>query len=223
MHGFKVGKAPSVQKRGLNMNDRILILRYSDFHGVDTIAAHQKVISESGHCWWAKIGKQPSERYLKEFLEQEKKIVLLYTSGQLYRSELGSVLRERPQSNYPSYYERDIFDQEDEPSVYFDLLSIKEIGLSFLDDYVICSSGKGALYDLKKTISSYMFIQDKSLPLPPKPEPRKRKPKKVALDQSSCVYKRDGKCANRSCINYEYECLRPRYCIKQRPIKEVVE
>ena len=205
------------------MNDRILILRYSDFHGVDTISAHQKVISESGHCWWAKIGKQPSEKYLKEFLEQDKKIVLLYTSGRLHKSELGSVLRERPQSNYPDYYKRDIFDQEVEPSVYFDLLSIREIELSFLDDYVICCSGKEALYDLKKTISSYMFIQDKSSPLPPKPEPRKRKPKKVVLDKSSCMYKKNGKCANRSCINYEYECLRPRYCIKQRPIKEVVE
>ena len=131
MHGFKVGKAPSEQKKGMNMNDRILILRYSDFHGVDTIAAHQKVISESGHCWWAKIGKQPSERYLREFLEQKKKTVLLYTAGRLHKSELGSVLRERPKSNYPNYYERDIFDREDEPSVYFDLFSIEEIDLSW--------------------------------------------------------------------------------------------
>jgi len=207
----------------MNMIDRMLLLRYSDFHGVDTIAAHQKVIAESGHCWWAKIGKQPRESYLKEFLEQEKKFVLLYTTGCLYRSELGGVLRQRPQSNYPDYYKRDIFGQEDEPSVFFNLLSIEKLPLSYLDDYVICSSGKEVTYDLKKTISSYMFIQDKSLPLPPKPEPRKRKLKKIVIDQSSCVFNKNGKCANRSCINYEYDCLRPRYCIKQRPIKEVVE
>lgn len=205
------------------MIEKILLLRYSDFHGVDTIAAHQKVIAETGHCWWAKIGKQPRELYLKEFLEQEKKFVLLYTAGWLYKSELGCVLRQRPQSNYPDYYERDIFGQEDEPSVFFDLLSIQKLPLSFLDDYVICSSGKEVMHDLKKTISSFMFIQDKSLPLPPKPEPRKRKLKKTILNQNSCVFMKNGKCANRSCINYEYDCLRPRYCVKQRPIQEVIE
>lgn len=61
----------------MDIGNRILLLRYSDFHGVDTIAEHKKVISSKGHCWWAKIGKQPSEKYLKSFLLQEEKIVLL--------------------------------------------------------------------------------------------------------------------------------------------------
>ena len=71
------------------------------------------------------------------------------------------------------------------------------------------------------TKEGYRII--KNYPMWRRQEPRKRKPKKVVLDKSSCMYKKNGKCANRSCINYEYECLRPRYCIKQRPIKEVVE
>jgi len=207
----------------MSMNNRILLLRYSDFHGVHTIAEHQKVINQRGHCWWAKIGKQPSEKYLDEFLSQDERTVFLYTADHLHKCSLGTVIRERPANDYPDYYKRDIFGSEEEPTVYFELCSIEEIDLSCLDNYLICSSGKEVLYDLKKTISSYMFIQDRNIPLPPKPAPRSTKPKKVVLDQSSCVYKKDGVCTNRSCVNYSYECLRPRYCLKQRPIKETVK
>lgn len=207
------------------MSNKVLLLRYSDFHGIDTIKAHAEVIQENGRCWWAKIGKQPSQKYLQDFVEQNEKIVLLYTAGALFIGRLGSVRRGRPESCYPSYYERDIFDKDNEPEVYFELLSIEEIELDFLEEYVICSSGKEVLYDLKKTISSYMYIQHKSIPLPPKPErkPKKVKPRKAVLDKNSCIYKKQGNCGNRNCINYKYECERPQYCIKQKPIEEEVE
>lgn len=202
------------------MSNKVLLLRYSDFHGIDTIAAHMEIIQQYGRCWWAKIGKQPSPTYLQGFFEQEEKIALLYTSGVLYKCRIGSVLRSRPENHYPPYYDRDIFGKDNEPQVFFELLSIEEIELNYLDDYVVCSSGKEVLYDLKKTISSYMFIQHNSIPLPPKPErkPRQQKLKKAVIDKNSCVYKKDGMCGNRTCVNYRYECERPQYCLKQKPI-----
>ena len=117
------------------MSNKVLLLRYSDFHGIDTIAAHMEIIQQYGRCWWAKIGKQPSPTYLQGFFEQEEKIALLYTSGVLYKCRIGSVLRSRPENHYPPYYDRDIFGKDNEPQVFFELLSIEEIELNYLDDY----------------------------------------------------------------------------------------
>lgn len=205
----------------MDINEKILLLRYSDFHGVDTVAAHQEVVQKNGRCWWAKIGKQPSEKYVSEIRKQKEPYCLLYTPGVLHICRLGDILDHRPDKNYPEYYESDIFGIENEPQIYFELLSIEKIDLSFLDDYIVSSSEKEVLYDLKKTISSYMFIQHKDALRKPKPVKKKREEKKpVVIYKNSCVYQKDGMCSNRRCINYQYECLRPQMCIKQKPRKK---
>lgn len=201
------------------MSEKILLLRYSDFHGVDTICEHRAVLARSGHCWWAKIGKQPGLKYMTEFMSQEERIILLYTSGKLYKCEMGSVVHGRPYKDYPQYYERDIFGTASEPSVFFELLSMVELPLSFLQDYVVCRSGKEVLHDLKNSISSYMLIQDKQQPIV-QPQKRGSRPRLI-VDKYSCEYKVDGKCTRKSCINYGLECKRPQYCIKQKPVKKI--
>lgn len=132
----------------MNKNAIILLLRYLDNHGVNTIQSHADVIEKHGFCWWAKLGKkQPRESYLNEFLSQESPKVLLYSTGKLFVCDCGGVLRERPDKNYPTYYDRDVFSLEQKPEVYFKLKSIKEIELAFLDDYIVRSSVKDVLYD----------------------------------------------------------------------------
>ncbi len=201
----------------MDINEKILLLRYSDFHGVDTVSAHQKVVAEEGRCWWAKIGKQPSEKYISEIRRQKEPHCLLYTPGVLHICELGEVITHRPRSRFPEYYETDIFGKENEPRVYFELLSIKKIDLSFLEDYIVSSSEKEVLYDLKKTISSYMFIQHKDAPRKPKVTRQKKAEKKVEIvNKNGCVYRKESVCTNRRCINYQYECLRPQMCLKQK-------
>ena len=56
----------------MDINEKMLLLRYSDFHGVDTISAHKKVVAEEGRCWCAKIGKQPREKYISEIRRQKR-------------------------------------------------------------------------------------------------------------------------------------------------------
>ena len=203
------------------MGNKILLLRYSDFNGVNTIDAHKKVIEQCGSCWWAKIGKQPQVSYLSDYLNQETKIILLYTAGSLHKCILDDVRRSRPNDKYPDYYNKDIFGKDNEPTVFFKLLSIERMELECLEDYVVSSSGKKVLEDLKKTISSYMFIQHKDLPLPPKPKPREKKIKQVPVfDKFSCVYKKDGICSNSRCVNYKYQCERPQYCTRQKMVKK---
>ena len=51
---------------------------------------------------------------------------LLYTPGVLHICELGEVIAHRPRSKFPEYYETDIFGKENEPRMYFELLSIKK-------------------------------------------------------------------------------------------------
>ena len=55
---------------------KILLLRYSDFKGVNTINAHKEVVDAVGSCWWAKLGKQPSANYLSSFIKQEEFSIL---------------------------------------------------------------------------------------------------------------------------------------------------
>ena len=73
------------------MSAKSLLLRFSDSHGIDTIASHLQVIRNDGFCWWAKLGKQPTADYLSEFLKQDEKIVFLYTSYALFRCQLGTL------------------------------------------------------------------------------------------------------------------------------------
>lgn len=201
----------------MNKYEKILLLRYSDFHGVDTIQEHANVIKEEGRCWWVKIGKQPSKKYISEIRKQSTPHCLLYTPGVLHLCRLGKILEERPLNNYPMYYKDDIFGKENEPHIYFELLSIEKLDMLFLEDYIVSSSEKEVLYDLKKTISSYMFIQHKDAPRKPKPIKKEQALKrKVVIDKHGCIYKTDGTCTNRRCVNYQYECVHPDICIKQK-------
>lgn len=200
--------------------EKYLLLRYSDFNGVNTIREHQSVIQKTGKCWWAKLGKQPTDKYLSNYIEQPTRFVYLYTSKKLYKCEMGSISRKRPSLNYPKYYERDIFDKENEPNTFFELLSIEICDLDELNRYVVCGSGKEVMHDLKNSISSYMFIQDKSIPLVKK---EKKKKAKTIVDVYSCKYNKDGFCSKKNFVKYLDPCINPRWCAGQSPYKKIVE
>ena len=201
--------------------DMILLLRYSDFHGVDTINEHAAVAIRDGFCWWAKLGKTPSPQYIEKFMACETHNALLYTAGALHRCSVLEISSERPTQNYPDYYDRDIFSLRDSlPNLFFKITNVEPVELSLLEDYVVMSSGKPALHDLKKTISSYFVIQHKDYWVEPVKKERKssatKKESKSSTSNSSCIYRKDGVCDNRRCINYQYECERPSQCIKQK-------
>ena len=149
----------------MDKNTKILLLRYSDARGVDTVKEHIEVIDSDGYCWWAKIGKQPGIRHLETIMEQNEKISFLYSKRRLYKAKIISISKERPKQNYPAYYEKQIFNTDIEPSLYFAFDSIEKEPLSILDDYVVCSSGRKVLEDLDKSIGSYMLIQHKDMTL----------------------------------------------------------
>lgn len=203
----------------LSLYNRILLLRYSDFRGIDTIKEHKKMIKENGFCWWAKIGKRPTEKYLEPFIKQDNAQILLYTPGSLFLCRCGGIIFERPKDNYPNYYLKNIFGTELEPDVFFKLESLQKVELSILEDYIVSSSGKEVFYDLKNTISSYMYIQHKDVPIKQKKQRVKKEKEKSFISEEekrSCVYRNDGICNNKRSVNYLFECYRPESCIKQK-------
>ena len=82
---------------------------------------------------------------MSEIRRQKETHCLLYTPVVLHICELGEVITHRPRSRFPEYYETDIFRKENEPRVYFELLSIKKE--LFLEDFIVSSSEKEVLYD----------------------------------------------------------------------------
>ena len=139
----------------------ILLLRYSDFNGIDTIKEHIEVIKQTGSCWWAKIGKTPSSSYIDKYMAVEPHIAFLYTAGSLHRCLINEVSDKRPTNNYPCYYDRDIFMKlERTPSLFFRLSDIEQVELSVLDNYVV-ESLENRHSTIEKTISSYFYYKTK--------------------------------------------------------------
>lgn len=61
-----------------------------------------------------------------------------------------------------------------------------------------------------------MFIQHKDAPRKPKSKPRVRKATIKPLSSRGCIYRIEGSCTNKRCINYNYECMHPEVCTKQK-------
>ncbi len=200
------------------MQDRILLLRYSDAHGIDTISEHKAVINECGSCYWAKIGKQPRPVYLSTYLAQQKRMIFLSSGRALHVCLLKDVRWQRPEDKYPLYYNEEIFGKSNEPHLFFQIESMEKAPFALLDDYVVCNSYKPVSYDLKKTISSYMFIQHKDAPREEKKQQIRKHESvtpKVEKRNNTCKYLSSGLCSNKRSVNYQYECIHPQSCIKR--------
>lgn len=199
----------------------ILLLRYSNYHGIDTIDEHKKVIDKNGYCWFGKIGKIPSQKYISTFQKEEDNIAYLYTYGILHECRISEISFERPIDGTPSYYEHELYIKEDlTPQIFFKLDYIKEADVDILDNYLVVSSGKDIKYDLKKSISSFYLIRDKKAGFTPR---KKRQtntttfsPPKKAKIPKDCVFNDNNTCLNPKCINYNYDCIGAQRCVKQK-------
>ena len=197
----------------------ILLLRYSNYHGIDTIAEHQKVIDQKGYCWFGKIGKIPSQKYISLYQKEEGNIAYLYTYGILHECRITEISFERPDDGTPSYYEHELYINKDlTPQIFFKLEYIKEVDIDILDNYLVSSSGKDIKYDLKKSISSYYLIRDKKAGFTPKARRKVSTTIHKIEVPKDCIFrnKENNTCMNSKCINYTYDCIGAQRCIKQK-------
>lgn len=201
----------------------VLLLRYSDFNGIDTIKEHENIIRDKGFCWWVKLGKTPSSTYIQKFRETHSDIAFLYTAGILYKCRILDISNNIPLDSYPKYYDRDIFPIPSNANVlFFKITDIEPIPLDELENYLVLRSGKSVLYNLKKSISSYFLIQNKDnwvKPIHNIRQKRIEKKQQPSINKSSiCKYQKASLCSNRLCINYGYQCERPNMCLKFKHI-----
>lgn len=204
--------------------NKILILKYGTSNMYDCIDRHKAVIKKNGYCWFGKIGKMPGESKVKEVLVQECPQIVLYSQGKAYLCDVESYQIDKPNEGYPDYYDSFLFGRAIIPSMYFKLLSIKELEIEELAKCVICKSGRNVLETLTRSMNSFFYAElpDENYTKPEPKEKRERKPKKVVKKEvasNDCIYRIDGICENKRCISYEYECSRPSMCAKQKTKK----
>ena len=136
---------------------------------------------------------------------------------------------EKPAKGYPEYYRDFLYKRNVYPKMYFKLGSIEELSKDIFAKCVSLSSRRPLAESIARSMASFFYgeypMEDLSVsstpPMTSKMTETKKKEAKakktLMIDKQSCVYKKEGLCANKRCISYGYECERPSSCIKQKP------
>lgn len=205
----------------LTKKEKILILRYANNIIPDCIQSHIDVLQKDGYCWFGKIGKIPSKKVIDEILEEKEGTIVLYARNKCYLCKFIKAQVDTPSESYPMYYNDKLFGNGIKPNCYFKLITIKSISLSELEEYFICSSHNRVIDALLKSMSSVFIAEkvsgdiDEYNIVRKKNEDEKLDLKSPFIEENDCVYRKDGKCTLINFVNYEYECDRPKSCIKQ--------
>ena len=210
----------------LEIGDRFLVLRYSN--GIyNTIQQHKDVLQQCGYCWFGKIGMSPSEQNIRSILDPDRMLAVLYCQGDAFICDILDLTGEQPSEGYPQYYESFMYNRGVYPKMYFKLGSIEPLDKDIFAKCIAFKSRKPLFDTVSRSMASFFYGEypSETTPLPeriekprkPRTTAEKRKKAPVAVDNNSCIYKIDGRCTNRRCISYEYECDRPRSCAKQKP------
>lgn len=204
--------------------NKVLILKYGTNNMYDCIEKHKELIEKNGYCWFGKIGKMPGETKVKEIMDQEISQIVLYSQGKAYLCDVEGYQIDKPDKGYPAYYDSFLYARNIMPSMYFRLSSLSELKIEELSKCVISKSGRNVIETLTRSMNSFFYAElpDKNYKKPEVKEKKERKPKKVEKKEvasNDCIYRIDGICENKRCISYEYECISPSRCAKQKTKK----
>ncbi len=198
-------------------NRKILVLRYGVNIIEGCIEKHKEVIEKYGYCWFGKIGRSPSEKVLKDVLAEAPGTVILYSRAGAYICQLEKISINKPQLGYPDYYETNIFNTGLQLSMYFKLKNIVDMNVSDLTNYIVSSSRNNLMDTLNKSMNSFFAVELRgSVSIREEVILKPTRKKKEVFGEKDCYYRKDEKCSNKSCVNYQYECLRPDMCLKQK-------
>ena len=83
---------------------------------------------------------------------------------------------------------------------------------------VVCSSRNNLVDTLNRSMNSLFLVEDTRDKINRLQffDALKISRRKEILDENDCRYRKDGKCNHRYNVNYQYECLKPSICLKQR-------
>lgn len=198
-------------------NDRkILVVRYGTNIIADCIERHISELNESGYCWFAKLGKNPSNKMINAVFNDTNAFIVLYARSGYYLCKCVEVTDIRPCAGYPDYYDEYLFEAGLIPSVYFKLVSIDKMTAEELGRLVVSSSRNRLSDTLNRSMNSFFLAETGEYIQPKIMEKKVSRKKKELLDINDCAYRKDNKCTCKGFVNYQYECSRPSVCIRQK-------
>lgn len=201
----------------LKQGQKLLVLRYGKQIIENCIELHQTKIEELGYCWFGKLGTIPSKKSIDAMFVEENPMLILYARSSAYICEVSEVIYDKPNEGVPDYYQAELFDKLSFPTVYFKLISIEPLDINALEKFTVVSSGSTAINTLMHSMSSFLFVSyGKSQITVEKPKETKKVSKREKLAENDCMYRKEGRCGLRGFVNYQYECDRPAYCIRQK-------
>ena len=144
----------------IEKGSKLLIIRYSDFLMKGCIRLHMDVLEKKGYVWFGKVGKQkPSNKFVKLTLQEPKPRIILHSSTKDYLCDISEVSYERPDEGYPDYYNTVLFANNNNPSIYFKIISFFFIDHRYLQHFVVNGSRNKLPYSLQGSMNSLFFIE----------------------------------------------------------------
>lgn len=198
----------------MNKGQKVLVIRYGANIVADCIERHMEVVDEYGFCWFGKIGTSPSAKVLDAVLTEEEPTIILYSKGVSYKASLIEVSKNKPVEAYPSYYNEHLYAKEIHPSTYFKIKDLRKMDVNELEEYSVASSGNRLLFTLYSSMSSFFLAQYGRSQAVVKKKDVKTVSKTVTGNKD-CKFQEQGRCCNKRCVNYQYECVRPELCLKR--------
>lgn len=153
----------------IKTNQKMLLLRYTNYKKYNFVAEHQKVLDEEGTVWMLKIGKNIPEAKLKDFYSDGGILILRSpkaSGSKYYAVEIDKWFNGEPDFEmvYPEYYEKmlddeDVWTMDSLEGTWFKINSISELPDSASSHFSLISNGKMVQDVLSSTRSSMIYIK----------------------------------------------------------------
>ena len=140
-------------------DEKIILIRYSDMFGYDTIQEHINIINNLGYCYFGKVGKKTSSMHLKELLESKEPKIILNSKKAAYIAIVDDIVFEKPENGYPKYYENELFSKNNYPSMYYRLKNILKFDKKYFSSFVVNSSINPLPQALNQSMTSQLLVR----------------------------------------------------------------
>ena len=138
--------------------EKILVVRFSNMYGEDSIEKHNEVLKNKGYVYFGKFGSRVSQKHYKEVMACKHPRVLLISKDDAYICDLENIIYEKPNDGYPKYYDDNIFKKGHELSTYFKLKSFYILGRKNVGRFYVASSFSNLGEALKHSMTSMMLV-----------------------------------------------------------------
>jgi hypothetical protein len=143
----------------LKKKQKILVVRYSDFLIQNTMKLHIDLLKKEKSVWFGKIGIKPSLKTVDSIRKDNEYFVILHKRLESYLCRVSEISYKRPQNGYPDYYQEYFFDVGQELSVYFRITEISKLPKSYLEGFILASTGMPASSAINRSMSSIFTVE----------------------------------------------------------------